>query len=73
MEQLTCTQLVEEKQRDNNGKWIISHRLCGEPATDSTLGQLTNAKAILCEEHLRQAIRQIELSRRGYFIQWLFS
>jgi hypothetical protein len=66
MERLTCTRLVEEKQRDNNGKWIISHRLCGAPASEATLGQFARARAILCQEHLQQAERQARISKQGY-------
>jgi hypothetical protein len=58
MPELGCTQIVEDRERDNNGKLIIFHRLCGRPATEVVLsGHLTKAKAILCEEHLRQATR----------------
>ena len=66
MLELGCTRIVEDRERDNNGKWITYHRLCGNPVTEFTLGQLIKAKPILCEEHLRQAMRQTELSRRGY-------
>ena len=31
MPELGCTRIVEDRERDNNGKWIIFHRLCGRP------------------------------------------
>ena len=65
IERLTCTRVVEEKQRDNNGKWIISHKLCGEPATEATLGQCARTNAILCEEHLQQAEREARVPKQG--------
>ena len=52
MERLSCTQLVEEKQRDTNGKWIISYRFCGEPVTGVALGPARFSPGVLlCEEH----------------------
>jgi len=66
MSELGCTRIVEDRERDDKGKWIIFHRLCGRPAAGATLSEpLTQAEATLCEEHLQQAIRRTELRRRG--------
>ena len=59
MREFGCTRIVEYRERNKNGKWIIYHRPCARPAAEVTLsGHLTKAKAILCEQHLRQAMLQ---------------
>jgi hypothetical protein len=59
MQEFRCARIVEYRERNKNGKWIIFHRPCGRPAAEVTLGgHLTKAKAILCEQHLRQAMLQ---------------
>jgi hypothetical protein len=58
MRELGCTWIIEYRERNNNGKRIIFHALCGRPAAEVTLsGHLNKVRAIICEEHLRQAMR----------------
>lgn len=67
MRELACTRIVEYRERNKKSKWIIVHRRCGRQAAEVTLsGHLIKARAMLCEEHLGWAMREIELSGNSY-------